>query len=180
MTEAATPDASAMSVIEAPEYPRSANTRAAPLRISARRRAADSRRRTSGRPAAFAGMPGTPPLPSDPAIAASSLTRSVGRGEMLAPARQQRLPAEHGLGVIIDGTWHPGHQVHRIRATKQPAQPDRHLARRRGAEHPGVCGEPVRHRRRLVIDDVVDALGVLLDGGDGGTGSVVDVNKGEN
>ena len=62
-------------------------------------------------------------------------------------------------------------------ADREPRDPGRHVARRPGAQALGQVRQPLRHRRGLVVDDVVDAGGASLDRDDRRGGRVVDVEE---
>ena len=54
-----------------------------------------------------------------------------------------------------------------VLAGDEPGEPDGDPARRLGAERLGVDRQPLAQRRRLVVDDVVDAGSAALERGDG-------------
>ena len=61
-------------------------------------------------------------------------------------------------------------------ATRRPSQRG-HVPRRLGAERRRDRGQPLRDRRRLVVDDVVDPAAAVLDRGHGGVGGILDVDE---
>src|SRR5271157_5247836 len=54
------------------------------------------------------------------------------------------------------------HHDHML-ARGNPAKPAGNRERRLGAEHPGELRQPFAHRRRLVVDDVVNPRGASFD-----------------
>src|SRR5262249_56402925 len=94
-----------------------------------------------------------------------------------APRGARGPRAGGGVGVLVAGRGHWVKETPGVGAPRRPPQPQRHPPRGRGAEDRSVGGHPIGRRRRLVIDDVVDAPGPLLNGGDRGLGRVLDVDE---
>ena len=96
--------------------------------------------------------------------------------EAVAPGRVGGPPAQLPLRL---GVGRPADLVIRTSRARRPAvgQPRRHLSRRLRPDGRGQGGQPLRDRRRVVVDDVVHAGFALLDGGHGGRGRVVDVDE---
>ena len=59
---------------------------------------------------------------------------------------------------------------------QEPGKPRRYMERRLGPQHGGSRGKPLVHWRRIVVDDVVNAL-ALLDRKCGRFRGIVDVNE---
>src|SRR6266536_21064 len=90
MTDGAMPAAAAMSVIDAPEYPRSANSRAAASMIKIRRRDADSRLRLPASRWAVVALRGTP-------ASLQARARAVAHAHLNSARRVA--PGQSGLGA---------------------------------------------------------------------------------
>ena len=89
------------------------------------------------------------------------------------------LPAQLALGLGVGGAAHLQRRVGRVAAGDEAREPDRDAPRALGAERLGVDRHPLAHRRRLVVDDVVDAGGAALERGHRRRRRVVDVDEGE-
>src|SRR5207249_3346151 len=102
---------------------------------------------------------------------------SVRGGEALPPARVAESPAELALRLLVRGAAHVGHEHDAGLAGHEAGEPARYSTRRLGADRLGQEREPLAHRRGLVVDDVVDALGALLEGEHGGRRGVLEVDE---
>src|SRR5918912_2972723 len=96
--------------------------------------------------------------------------------EALPPARITRLPAELALCLLVGGTPRLGHHECCRLTGSQPPQPPWDTPRRLGTQRARQCGQPLPHRRGLVVDDVVDPRLTALDGNRGRRRGVVDVD----
>src|SRR5271166_3576374 len=68
------------------------------------------------------------------------------------------------------------HHDHML-ARGNPAKPAGNRERRLGTEHPGELRQPFAHRRRLVVDDVVNPRGASFDRQRRRLGGVVDMQE---
>src|SRR3954469_25580635 len=96
--------------------------------------------------------------------------------EALPPARVAQLPAEFALGLLVGRSPRLGHRDHGRLAGQQPGQPAGNVPRWLGPEGPREPRQPVPYRRRVVVDDVVDARLPVLDREGGRRRGVVDVD----
>ena len=96
--------------------------------------------------------------------------------ETLPPGRVAQLPAELPLRLGVGEAPPLGHHAHRHLTGQQPGQPRRDPPRRLRPGAPGEDGQPGAGGRGLVVDDVEDAVRLLLDRQDGRTGRIVDVD----
>src|SRR5712691_10292068 len=98
-------------------------------------------------------------------------------GEALAPARVPRLPVQLALRLRVGGAANLRHHHDSVLAGSESPQPGGYAPRTLRAEHLGKVRQPLGDRRRMVVDDVVDAGGAVLDGGERRVGDVVDVDE---
>ena len=70
-----------------------------------------------------------------------------------------------------------GHHRDELLAGHEPPEPLGHVTGRLGTEHLGEVGKPLCRRRRLVVDDVVEAAPAALDRGERRACDVVDVDE---
>src|SRR5712691_11860773 len=98
-------------------------------------------------------------------------------GEALAPARVPRLPVQLALRLRVGGAANLRHHHDSVLAGSESPQPGGYAPRTLRAEHLGKVRQPLGDRRRMVVDDVVDAGGAVLDGGERRGGDVVDVDE---
>src|SRR5215216_7306140 len=98
--------------------------------------------------------------------------------EAFAPAGIERLPVELALSLRVRRAPALDHHRRQHLAGEELAQPVRHMTGRLRSD--GVRGiwKPCRHRRRVVVDDVVDPSPPAFDRGEGRACSVLDVDEG--
>src|ERR687897_965077 len=96
--------------------------------------------------------------------------------QALPPARIPELPAELALGLLVRGTPHVGHHDRCHLPRRQPPQPAWDAPWWLGTKRARQRRQPLPHRRRLVVDDVVDTRLAALDRGGGRRSGVFDVD----
>src|SRR5436190_15691311 len=77
--------------------------------------------------------------------------------EAFAPAWMERLPVQLALGLGVRGAAALDHHRRQHLAGEELAQPEGHMTRWLRSDDVRGMRKPCRHRRRLVVDDVVDA-----------------------
>src|SRR5947209_14212928 len=96
--------------------------------------------------------------------------------EALPPARIPKLPAELTLGLGVRGSPRLGHHERRRLPCRQASQPARNAPWWLRIQGVRQYRQPVAHRRRLVVDDVVDARPAVIDCGHRRRRGVIDVD----
>ena len=88
------------------------------------------------------------------------------------------MPAQVSLGLAIGTRPRPRHHDDKVLTSGKPPQPGRHVPRRLRAKHERESRQPLAHRCRFVIDDVVDASSrAALEGECRCGGSVLNVDE---
>src|SRR5689334_21711761 len=83
--------------------------------------------------------------------------------EALPPARVARDPAQFLARLLVRGAPGGGHLGDDERAGEGAGEPGGQVQRRLGAGDLGEVRQPLRDRRRVVVDDVVDAWVAAFD-----------------